>query len=55
MEIDFQGQKQAKIIQLWWVFEPPNYQLTTKRRHAHWRRLVKNIGWANQNIGGKRW
>jgi len=19
----------------------------------HWRRLVKNIGWANQNIGGK--
>jgi len=18
----------------------------------HWRRLVKNIGWANQNIGG---
>jgi len=19
---------------------------------AHWRRLVKNIGWANKNIGG---
>jgi len=19
---------------------------------VHWRRLVKNIGWANQNIGG---
>jgi len=19
----------------------------------HWRRLVKNIGWASQNIGGK--
>jgi len=22
--------------------------------HAHWRRLVKNIGWANQNIGGTK-
>ena len=23
-------------------------------RHVHWRRLVKNVGWANQNIeGGK--
>src|SRR6218665_2498343 len=21
--------------------------------NMHWRRLVKNIGWANQNIGGK--
>jgi len=21
----------------------------------HGRRLVKSIGWANQNIGGKRW
>src|SRR6218665_1937873 len=20
--------------------------------HSHWRRLVKNIRWANQNIGG---
>src|SRR6218665_3658749 len=20
----------------------------------HWRRLVKNIGWANQNIGGQK-
>ena len=21
---------------------------------AHWRRLVKNIGWGNQNIGGQK-
>src|SRR6218665_1310094 len=21
----------------------------------HWRRLVKNIGWENQNIGGETW
>jgi len=21
----------------------------------HWRILVKNIGWANQNIGNRRW
>ena len=21
----------------------------------HWRRFVKNIWWANQNIGGKGW
>src|SRR6218665_2767255 len=21
---------------------------------SHWRRLVKNIGWANQNIGGQK-
>src|SRR6218665_3070216 len=23
--------------------------------YDHWRRLVKIIGWANQNIGGRRW
>src|SRR6218665_2941277 len=23
-------------------------------RMHHWRRLVKNIGWANQNIGGQK-
>jgi len=23
------------------------------QQQVHWRRLVKNIGWANQNIGGK--
>src|SRR6218665_3129663 len=22
--------------------------------HGHWRRLGKNIGWANQNIGGQK-
>jgi len=22
---------------------------------VHWRKLVKNIGWANQNIGEQRW
>src|SRR6218665_4134854 len=28
--------------------------LASTERHAHhWRRLVKNIGWENQNIGGK--
>jgi len=21
----------------------------------HWRRFVKNIGWANQNIGREMW
>src|SRR6218665_2190502 len=26
----------------------------TQLRHEHWRRLVKNIGWANQNIGGQK-
>jgi len=25
-----------------------------KVAEAHWRRLVKNIGWANQNIGGQK-
>jgi len=24
-------------------------------KRLHWPRLVKNIGWANQNIGGRRW
>jgi len=31
----------------------------TNMSSRHWRRLVKNIGWANpkhkQNIEGKRW
>ena len=22
--------------------------------HDHWRRLFKNIGWSNQNIGGQK-
>jgi len=24
------------------------------RYGSHWRRLVKNFGWANQNIGGQK-
>ena len=31
--------------------------MTSTHQHSniteHWRRLVKNIRWANQNIGGK--
>jgi len=29
-------------------------QMHSRYRRVHWRRLVKNIGWANQNIGGRR-
>jgi len=29
------------------------YSLTERDPAYHWCRLVKNIGWANQNIGGK--
>ena len=27
---------------------------SNKVERKHWRRLVKNIGWANQNIGGTK-
>ena len=29
-------------------------QYSTLHCNTHWRRLVKNIGWANQNIGGQK-
>jgi len=33
----------------------PSITIWLSELSNHWRRLVKNIGWANQNTGGKRW
>src|SRR6218665_3035140 len=35
------------------IFNTYMYANISWRPH-HWRRLVKNIGWANQNIGGQK-
>ena len=44
---------------IWGLIPPSPYveQPLSKTQFIklYWRRLVKNIGWANQNIGGKRW
>jgi len=55
----------ATVVASWLPFEilqvpipHPNIFCSFKRREGrlgHWRRLVKNIGWENQNIGGRRW
>ena len=47
---------QAELVM--WSTVPgrsPRTFLICSQLYSNWRRLVKNIGWANQNIGVRRW